>query len=280
MLDRRLPREQAVDAVVVVLVPQLRNRPKPHLMCGACHRFCVGVAVGHDDEAQNADFWRGDVAVQSVRVVPMGAPCPLVRVGVLAHRCGGAETDEIEAMTAGVLDAGRRVSRVPQWRIGLLQRRRITLDLHLSGGEEGGPVVDAAGALLGMSTAGPRGRALVIPASTVNRILPPLIQTGRVARGWLGAALYPVALSDAVSQQIGQDSGLMVLRVAEGGPAAAAGVIAGDILVAIGGTVVGRPSRIAQSFGPESIGQQLELSLLRAGTRLTLNATIATRPSR
>src|SRR4029077_21181698 len=43
--------------------------------------------------------------------------------------------------------------------------RRITLDLHLSGAEEGGPVVDAAGALLGMSTAGPRGRALVIPAS-------------------------------------------------------------------------------------------------------------------
>ena len=170
----------------------------------------------------------------------------------------------------------------PAWhsRAGARIDRRIALDLHLSTREEGGPVVDAAGALLGMSTAGLRGRALVIPASTVDRILPPLTQTGRVARGWLGAALYPVALSDAVSQQIGQDRGLMVLRVAEGGPAAAAGVIAGDILVAIGGTVVGRPSRIAQSFGPESIGQQLELSLLRAGARLTLNATIAARPSR
>jgi S1-C subfamily serine protease len=169
----------------------------------------------------------------------------------------------------------------PAWhsRAGGRIDRRITLDLHLSGGEEGGPVVDAAGALLGMSTAGPRGRALVIPASTIARILPPLVQTGRVARGWLGAALYPVALSDAVSQQIGQDRGLMVLRVAEGGPAATAGIIAGDILVAIGGTVVGRPSRIAQSFGPESIGQQLELSLLRAGARLTLNATITARPS-
>src|SRR5262249_33445673 len=64
-----------------------------------------------------------------------------------------------------------------------------------------------------------------------------------------------------------QDRGLMVLRVAEGGPAAA-----GDILVAIAGKVVVRPSRIAQPFGPESIDQQLELSLLRAGTRLTLNA--------
>src|SRR6202011_459774 len=143
-----------------------------------------------------------------------------------------------------------------------------------SSGGEGGPVVDAAGALLGMSTAGPRGRALVIPASTIDRILPPLVQTGRVARGWLGAALYPVALSDAVSQQIGQDRGLMVLRVAEGGPAAAAGIIAGDILVAIGGTAVGRPSRIARFFRSESIGQQLELSVLRARSRLTLNATV------
>jgi hypothetical protein len=73
-------------------------------------------------------FWRGDVAVQSIRVVPMGAPCPLVRVGVLAHRCGGAETDEIEAMPAGVLDAGRRVGRVPQWWIGLLQRMQFDRD--------------------------------------------------------------------------------------------------------------------------------------------------------
>src|SRR6516162_980039 len=59
----------------------------------------------------------------------MGAPYPSVRVGVLAHRCGGAETNEIEAMPAGVLDAGRRVSRVPQWRIGLLQRMQFDRDV-------------------------------------------------------------------------------------------------------------------------------------------------------
>jgi len=193
-----------------------------------------------------------------VLTLAAGCPgCPLVRLGIV-RSLGPAW----HSRAAGRID------------------RRIALDLHLSIREEGGPVADAAGALLGMSTAGPYGRALVIPASTIDRILPPLLQTGRIARGWLGAALYPVALSNAVSRQIGQDRGLMVLRVAEGGPAAVAGVIAGDILVAIGGTVVGRPSQIARSFGPESIGQQLELSLLRAGTRLTLNATIAARPSR
>ena len=63
--------------------------------------------------------------------------------------------------------------------------RRIVLDADLSSGEEGGPVLDAAGGLLGMSTAGPRGRALVIPAATIERVLTPLLATGRSsAVGW------------------------------------------------------------------------------------------------
>ena len=260
-------------------------------------------------------LWRNNLVVASEQVFPRADAAEIVQTDGAAIRARVAGRDpgtnivalQLEspiesdrpgpadpALGALVLTFAADAQGAPLVRLGIVRSlgpawhsrgggridRRITLDLHLSGGEEGGPVVDAAGALLGMSTAGPRARALVIPASTVDRTLPPLIQTGRVARGWLGAALYPVALSDAVSQQIGQDRGLMVLRVADGGPAAAGGVIAGDILVAIGGTVVGRPSRIAQSFGPESIGQQLELSLLRAGTRLTLNATIAARPSR
>ena len=260
-------------------------------------------------------LWRNNLVVASEQVFPRADAAEIVQTDGAAIRARVAGRDpgtnivalQLEspiefdrpepadpALGALVLTFAADARGAPLVRLGIVRSlgpawhsrgggridRRITLDLHLSGGEEGGPVVDAAGALLGMSTAGPRARALVIPASTVDRILPPLIQTGRVARGWLGAALYPVALSDAVSQQIGQDRGLMVLRVADGGPAAAAGVIAGDILVAIGGTVAGRPSRIAQSFGPESIGQQLELTLLRAGTRLMLNATIAARPSR
>src|SRR5438552_3228424 len=260
-------------------------------------------------------LWRQDLVVASEQVFPKADAAEVVRADGAAIRARVAGRDpatnvvalQLEspiefdrpepadpALGALVLTFAGDVQGAALVRLGILRSlgpawhsrgggridRRITLDLRLSSGEEGGPVIDAAGALLGMSTAGPRGRALVIPPSTIDRVLPPLIQTGRVARGWLGAALYPVALSDAVSQQIGQDRGLMVLRVAEGGPAAAAGMIAGDILVAIGGTPVGRPSRLAQSFGPESIGQQLELSLLRAGARLTLNATITARPSR
>ena len=157
--------------------------------------------------------------------------------------------------------------------------RRITLDFLIAPTEEGGPVLDAAGNLLGMSTAGPGGRALVIPAATVERVLDPLLRTGRVDRGWLGVALHPVALPDAVKTEAGQDRGLMVMRVAPGGPAAAAGVMSGDILVAIGGNPASRPRELAGHLGPDSIGKAVELQIVRSGALQKLTATITPRPA-
>jgi S1-C subfamily serine protease len=132
--------------------------------------------------------------------------------------------------------------------------------------------------VLGISTAGPRGRALVIPSATIERVLDPLLTTGRIERGWLGAAFYPVALPEALSRQTGQQRGLMVLRVVEGGPAASAGVISGDIVLALGSATAAHASQIARSLGPESIGQKLELRVVRAGSPLTLIAEITPRP--
>src|SRR5581483_8383384 len=72
---------------------------------------------------------------------------------------------------------------------GGLIDRRIVLDIELAHREEGGPVFDAEGQCLGMSTFGPRGRVIVIPYATIARIVPQLVKEGRVARGWLGVAL-------------------------------------------------------------------------------------------
>jgi S1-C subfamily serine protease len=161
--------------------------------------------------------------------------------------------------------------------------RRIALDLAISRRAEGGPVVDAAGQLLGMSTAGPGGRALVIPAATVERVLDPLLANGRIERGWLGVALHPVALPDAAKAQSGhesrQDRGLMVMQVAPDGPAGKAGILAGDILIAIDGAPAAHPTEIARRFGPDSIGRQIALRLIRSGALLTLAATVTARPT-
>src|SRR5205823_181024 len=108
--------------------------------------------------------------------------------------------------------------------------RRIALDLRIVHAEEGGPVLDAAGQLLGMSTGGPGGRALVIPTATIDRVLDPLLAAGHIDRGWLGVALHPVALPDMATTQGSPDRGLMVMQVAPEGPCAKAGILVGDIL--------------------------------------------------
>ena len=71
----------------------------------------------------------------------------------------------------------------------------------------------------------------------------------------------------------------MIMGVAKDGPAAGAGVLAGDILVTVGGEDVSRPAMVARRLGPESVGQAIELRLLRAGKVLSVTATVAARPS-
>ena len=103
----------------------------------------------------------------------------------------------------------------PQARLGLVSRlgpawvsraggqidRHIGLDLVIGARGEGGPVFDAAGSLLGISTAGPDRRGLVIPVATIDRVIEPLLATGRIARGWLGLAMQPIALDDDLAAQ-------------------------------------------------------------------------------
>ena len=160
---------------------------------------------------------------------------------------------------------------------GGLIDRRIVLDLRLARREEGGPVFDAAGACLGMSTFGPRGQVIVIPTATIERIVPLLLRDGRIARGWLGVALQAVAVPDALRETADQSSGLMVMSVVQDGPAAQAGIVAGDIILSVDGTSTHRFRKIARYFGPDSIGRKADLRLIRSGTVITVQTTIAER---
>jgi S1-C subfamily serine protease len=162
---------------------------------------------------------------------------------------------------------------------GGLIDRRIVLDLRLARHEEGGPVFDTAGACLGMSTFGPRGQVIAIPTATIERIVPLLLKSGRIARGWLGVALQAVAVPDALRETAGQSSGLMVMSVVDGGPAAQAGVVAGDIIVSVDGTSTHRFRKIAGHFGSDSIGRKADLRLIRSGAVITVPTTITERPA-
>jgi S1-C subfamily serine protease len=197
------------------------------------------------------------------------------RTGAVALATGADGTGGASARLGLVNMAGA------EWhssRGGLIDRR-IVLDLRLARHEEGGPVFDAAGACLGMSTFGPRGQVIAIPTATIERIVPLLLESGRIARGWLGVALQAVAAPDALRETAGQSSGLMVMSVVAEGPAARAGILAGDIVLNIDGTSTHRFRNIARHFGSDSIGRKADLRLIRSGAVITVPVTIAERPA-
>jgi S1-C subfamily serine protease len=138
-------------------------------------------------------------------------------------------------------------------------------------------VFDAASGCLGMSTFGPRGQVIAIPTATIERVVPLLLRDGRVARGWLGVALQAVAVPDALRESADQSSGLMVMSVVEDGPAARAGIVAGDIILSVDGTSTRRFRKIARLFGSDSIGRKADLRLIRSGKVMTVQTTIAER---
>ena len=75
---------------------------------------------------------------------------------------------------------------------------------------EGGPVIAPDGGMAGVSTFGPKGRVIVIPHATVEKIVPVLAESGRMPRGWLGVALQPVVVLESVDAA---RRGLMVMVV-------------------------------------------------------------------
>jgi S1-C subfamily serine protease len=207
--------------------------------------------------------------VSSGSIIPSDA-----QVGALALAIG-ADAHGAASARMGVVNAVG-----PEWYSSHGGRidRRIVLDINLSRSEEGGPIFDAAGGFLGMSTFGPRGQVLVIPAATIERIVPSLLKDGRIARGWLGAALRPVAVPEALGDGAGQSSGLMVMSLTDGGPAATAGIVAGDIILSVDGESTRRMRNITARLGADSIGRKVDLRFIRSGAVTSLQATITERP--
>ncbi|HVM94922.1 MAG TPA: PDZ domain-containing protein, partial [Candidatus Acidoferrales bacterium] len=113
----------------------------------------------------------------------------------------------------------------------------------------------------------------------IERVIPSLQSEGRVARGWLGVAVQPVAVPDALHEKVGQAHGFMVMSAVADGPAAKAGVVPGDIVVAIDGEPIRRYRKFASRLGPDSIGRTTELSVIRGGAVVSVKATIAARPA-
>jgi S1-C subfamily serine protease len=197
-----------------------------------------------------------------------------LRVGNLALLVGADAAGAATGRLAMVHALGEAWHSMAGGRVDAL----IRLDARL-GMDEGGPVLSLAGGLIGMSTSGPRRRTIVIPTSTLARVIDPLLADGRIARAWLGIGLQPVMIPDSFRQSTGRDSGLMVVSLAGAGPAETAGVLPGDIVLDIDGSAVSRPRALSALLGPDRIGQIALLRVLRAGAVQAISVAIAARPA-
>jgi S1-C subfamily serine protease len=153
----------------------------------------------------------------------------------------------------------------------------LRLDVGLSPSAEGGAVIDAAGALIGMAVFGPRRRVLAIPSSTINRTLDQLLTKGHVSRGYLGAGLQPIRGGRRSQPGSAQAQGVLVVSIDPQGPAARAGMFVGDIVTAWNGKPIERVREIMRLLGPDTAGQSVELGLLRAGAATSLKVVIGER---
>jgi S1-C subfamily serine protease len=230
----------------------------------------VGATLAGRDTGTNVAVLKLAAPLDGALPAPAGTP----RVGSLALVVGGDGAGAPTGRLAMVHAVGDAWHSMAGGRIDAL----IRLDCRL-GADEGGPVLSLSGGLIGMSTSGPRRRTIVIPTSTLARVVEPLLAEGRVARGWLGVGLQPVMIPDSFRAAAGCDSGLMVVSLAPSAPAEAAGILPGDIILDIDGTPVSRPRSLAASMGPDRIGQAVALRLLRAGALHSVGVTVAARPA-
>ena len=165
------------------------------------------------------------------------------------------------------------------WRGGRLDNY-IRLDATLFPNSSGGAVLDCRGRLLGFATSAlSRIAGLAIPASSIDRVMDSLLEKGYVPRGYLGIGVQPLAIPEALRKTLSLENqtGIMVVSVAPGGPADQAGVLLGDILVSIGGNALETIEEL-QSFSDSGvIGKQVKAKVIRANSLVDVTLAICER---
>jgi S1-C subfamily serine protease len=144
-------------------------------------------------------------------------------------------------------------------------------------------VVNGAGELIGIVSGGlSRSSVIAITKSTAERVAQGLSAQGRIARGYLGVGLQPVAIPNPVKQQLNlaQDSGVMIVSVEENGPAAKAGLMMGDVLLAVGEDRTTSVEALHAALDSSTVGRAMSASFLRVGAFHQTTVTPAERPQK
>ncbi|HPK65819.1 MAG TPA: trypsin-like peptidase domain-containing protein [Thermoanaerobaculia bacterium] len=249
-----------------------------HVIEGAS-RIVVTTLDGRELEAevlgsdQGADLALLKVAGRGLPAVPLGTSGDLLigeTVLAIGNPFGLSHT-----VTSGVLSARGRA--VPAESGELVYTDFLQTDASINPGNSGGPLVNLAGSVIGINTAivqGAHGIGFAIPADRARRVVEDLLRYGELQPLWTGLRLVTLDPEFARREGLPVARGAYVERVFPGSPAAAAGLVAGDIVVAVAGQPVLQREDVATAFSSAAPGTELPLEVRRgeAAHRLRLAA--------
>jgi len=271
-------REVAGNGSGFVFTPDGLILTNSHVAGGASR---ISVALP-DGQAFDADLVGDDPHTDLAVVRVSGTKLPTaklgasrsVRVGQLAIAIGNPFGFEC-TVTAGVVSALGRSLRAQS---GRLIDDVIQTDAALNPGNSGGPLVSSAGEVIGVNTAiiaGAQGICFATAIDTAAVVVGQLLRHGRVRRGYIGVAGQNTVLSRRFVRhfELANDSGVRVMSVERGSPAADAGLEEGDVIVGWNGEPVARIDDLHRLLGEDRIGRAAEVSVIRRAQRLTKAVT-------
>jgi len=176
------------------------------------------------------------------------------------------------SVTAGVVSALGRSLPVRSRAAGRIVENVIQTDAALNPGNSGGALADGHGHVVGVNTAvAGVGLGLAVPINdTTRKIIGALMSEGRFRRAYLGIAGGPRPLPPRLARELGRETGVEVVEVVEGSPAANAGLRAEDLIVELNGTAVAGVDDLQRLMSGEPIGEPVTLETVREGKRSRL----------
>ena len=233
-------------------------------------RIVAGELVGDDPDSDLAVVKVGADHLAYARL----GDSSRVRVGQIAIAIGSPYGFQ-HTVTAGIVSA---LGRSMRGSTGRLLDNIVQTDAALNPGNSGGPLVDSAGAVIGVNTAvilPAQGICFAIASNTADRVAVALIREGRVRRAYLGISAQDLPLPRRFVRHFNlpQEVGVRVDAVAPDSPAARAGIRTGDIIVALGDTPIAGVDDLQRLLTGGRIGDALEVIVLRRDRRLLLSVT-------
>jgi S1-C subfamily serine protease len=257
-----------------------------HVVAGA-RTISVRFSTGATREAQVVGTDRGnDLALLRVDL-PEGVPAaPLansdaVRIGDTAFAIG-SPFGLAESLTQGIVSA---VDRTWAPGDGRVRRGLLQTDAPINPGNSGGPLLNARGEVIGVTSMiespvrGNVGVGFAIPINTATRLLPRLEGGAQLEPVWLGIAGQALDAGIARDQGVAVSAGVLITNLVPNGPAAAAGLRAGDAIVAIDGTSVSTMEDLAAQLATRQPGESINVSLNRAGRQQDVRITLQAWPA-